>query len=386
MANTATSAGASSAPTILQPVEESSPGFTRGDRFFSELKPVEISPELLDLTTKAFAKADMADMADIRRSYRAVGFPTEVINVLLASWSSSTQKRYQGPWKTWSQWCLARGLCPLSAPVTKVLTFLAEIAAQRGLEYRTIAVYKSAISQAHFPVGHSPLGELPVVSRFMKGIFRTKPPSPRLSCTWNVKPLLEYLSTLEPLSTLSMKQELTLKLATLLALTSAARAHELVKLDLDAVSKKANSWEFTILSHVKTSRPGHPPWRIYLPAYLDNQSICVIRALEAYQARTETVRNSTQLLISHIRLFGPITSQTFSRWLRKSLNLAGIDHRFTGHSTRSASTSSAAEAGLPLETILEAADWSSARTFERFYLKPSTRGDFAMTVLNTLST
>lgn len=324
-------------------------------------------------------------MADIGRSYRAAGFPTEVINVLLASWSSSTQKRYQGPWKTWSQWCLARGLCPLSAPVTKVLTFLAEIAAQRGLKNRTIAVYKSAISQAHFPVGHSPLGELPVVSRFMKGIFCTKPPSPRLSCTWNVKPLLEYLSTLEPLSTLSMKQ-LTLKLATLLALTSAARAHELVKLDLNAVSKKANSWEFAILSHVKTSRPGHPPRRIYLPAYLDNQSICVIRALEAYQARTETVRNSTQLLISHIRPFGPITSQTFSRWLRKSLNLAGIDHRFTGHSTRSASTSSAAEAGLPLETILEAADWSSARTFERFYLKPSTRGDFATTVLNTLST
>lgn len=56
MANTATSAGASSAPTILQLVEESSPGFTRGDRFFSEVKPLEISPELLDLTTKAFAK------------------------------------------------------------------------------------------------------------------------------------------------------------------------------------------------------------------------------------------------------------------------------------------------------------------------------------------
>ena len=112
----------------------------------------------------------------------------------------------------------------------------------------------------------------------------------------------------------------------------------------------------------------------------------MIRALEAYQARTETVRNSTQLLISHIRPFGPITSQTFSRWLRKSLNLAGIDHRFTGHSTRSASSSSAAEAGLPLETILEAADWSSARTFEWFYLKPSTRGDFATTVLNMLST
>lgn len=73
MANTATSAGASSAPTILQPVEESSPGFTRGDRFFSEVKPVEISPELLDLTTKAFAKPPAKEKwKELLESYPAI--------------------------------------------------------------------------------------------------------------------------------------------------------------------------------------------------------------------------------------------------------------------------------------------------------------------------
>ena len=78
----------------------------------------------------------------------------------------------------------------------------------------------------------------------------------------------------DQIETLSLK-ELTQKLVLLLALTSAARAHELAKLSLDSVSIKTDSWEFFLSSHVKTSHPGHPPRKIYLPAYHKNPSICV---------------------------------------------------------------------------------------------------------------
>ena len=79
-------------------------------------------------------------MADIGSVYQAAGFPEEVTNVLLASWSQSTKKRYQGPWRAWSNWCSSRGLCPFSAPVTDVLTFLTETVTNQSLEYRTLAV------------------------------------------------------------------------------------------------------------------------------------------------------------------------------------------------------------------------------------------------------
>lgn len=319
-------------------------------------------------------------MATIREGYQSSGLPSQVIDILVSSWSSGTQKRYRGPWRSWCQWCLQRGLCPVSAPVESVLTFLAELALHQGLEFKTIAIYKSAISQAHIPVEGSLLGELPVVSRFMKGVFRMKPPKPRLSSTWEVQRLLQFLSTLHPLSSLKLKQ-LSLKLAALLALTSAARAHELVKLDLQFVTKKTGSWEFTLASHVKTSRPGHPQRRIYLPAFDEDPRICVIRALEEYYLRTEKLRKSSHLLISYVKPYGAISSQTLSRWLRCSLRLAGIEPHFTAHSTRSASTSAASKAGLPLEAILNAADWSSSRTFELFYHRPSSRGDFAVSVL-----
>ena len=109
-------------------------------------------------------------MANIGSAYQAAGLTEEVTNVLLASWSQSTKKRYQAPWWVWSHWCSSKGLCPFSAPVIDVLTFSTELVTSRSLEYWTLAVYKSAISQGHLLVGQTRLGDLPVVSRFMKGM------------------------------------------------------------------------------------------------------------------------------------------------------------------------------------------------------------------------
>ena len=322
-------------------------------------------------------------MAVIGQTFRSAGYPSSVTDVLLASWSASTKKRYTGPWRAWCQWCASRDLCPVSAPVPDVLTFLAEMTTGKRLEYRTLDVYSSAISQGHLPVDGSRLGRLPVVVRFMKGLFRLRPPTPRLSSTWDVQRLLTFLATLEPLADLTLKL-LLLKLAALLALTSSARAHELVLLDTAWASIKSDSWEFTLGEHTKVSRPGHPPRRIYLPAFPDNPAICVVRTLLDYQARTAMFRKSSRLLISFAKPYWAISSRTLSRWLRDCLRLANIEGPFTGHSTRSASTSAAARMGLPLKLILEAADWSSAKTFHQFYQRPTNRGDFARAVLTAL--
>jgi hypothetical protein len=42
-------------------------------------------------------------------------------------------------------------------------------------------------------------------------------------------------------------------------------------------------------------------------------------------------------------------------------------HDFGVHSTRSASTSAALEAGLSVRDIMNVADWSNASTFNKFY-------------------
>jgi hypothetical protein len=120
--------------------------------------------------------------------------------------------------------------------VNDILTLLVEQFNKRNLAYRTIGVYKTCISQMHDPVDGQQVGSLPLVSRFMKGIFQLRPPRPRYCSTWSVGLVLQKLSKMELLEELSLK-DLTLKSVCLLALTSAARAHELVALDCHYLPK-----------------------------------------------------------------------------------------------------------------------------------------------------
>jgi site-specific recombinase XerD len=265
--------------------------------------------------------------------------------------------------------------------VNEVLNFLAGLFQQQQLSYRTIGVYKSAISQTHDPVGSASLGTLPIVSRFMKGIFRQDPPKPKLCTTWEVKVALSYMRGQKPAAELSLK-ELSHKLILLLALTSAARAHELAALDLAYLAEKEDSWEFVLDIHTKQSRPNHPGRKIFLPVYKECQHLCVVHTLKEYRKRTEAKRRSSRLLLAMVSPHRPISSQTVSRWLRDALTSAGISPTYSGHSTRSASTSAAAESGIALETILEAADWASAGTFRTFYQRPTSRETFARTVIS----
>ena len=207
-----------------------------------------------------------------------------------------------------------------------------------------------------------------------------KPPKPRYCSTWSVKTALSFLESLEPLKKSTLKQ-LCYKTVLSLALTSAARAHRLSALDLAYSLRKEGSWEFSLPTHVKNSRPGHPARKFHFLAFPENPKICVVRSLTAYVERTKGLRESTQLLVSFISPHKAISSQSVSRWLARFLRMAGIELNYTGYATRGASTSAAAAAGLSADLILEAADWA-VQTFERFYHRESSASAFARAVLN----
>ena len=123
-------------------------------------------------------------------------------------------------------------------------------------------------------------------------------------------------------------------------------------------------------THVKNSRPNHPGRDISFSAFTDDPRICVVQCLKEYVKRTTDIRqNEQQLLISYKAPHKAIGNQTLSRWLRTVLTRAGVSLEYTGHSTRSASTSEAGNSGLPMEIILDAGDWSSATVFKKYYYK-----------------
>ena len=88
--------------------------------------------------------------------------------------------------------------------------------------------------------------------------------------------------------------------------------------------------------------------------------------------RTAHLRDcdSDTLLISFIKPYHKVSTDTIARWIKTVLHLAGIDTSiFKAHSTRSASTSAATKLGVPLQDIMSSAGWSSNSTFGKFYNK-----------------
>jgi len=104
--------------------------------------------------------------------------------------------------------------------------------------------------------------------------------------------------------------------------------------------------------------------------------------LQAYEARTlqfrvwSTENRKILLFLSWIGKHDPVTGSTIARWLKTCLTEAGINTEiFKGHLVRGASSSTAASTGVTTADILKAADWSSAGTFQKFYLRPTKESD-----------
>ncbi|CAH1242857.1 TNKS2 [Branchiostoma lanceolatum] len=72
-----------------------------------------------------------------------------------------------------------------ASPLREVLEFLLSLY-EKGLQYRTLNVYRSAISTTHLPVEGQPLGQHPLVKRFLKGVFELRPALPKYSFTWDL--------------------------------------------------------------------------------------------------------------------------------------------------------------------------------------------------------
>ena len=81
-----------------------------------------------------------------------------------------------------------------------------------------------------------------------KVFLRVDPTKPKYCSTWNVKTALLLFESLKLLEDLTLRQ-FSYKTVLLLALASAARAHELSLLDLSCSLKKESSWEFNA-SHI----------------------------------------------------------------------------------------------------------------------------------------
>ena len=205
----------------------------------------------------------------------------------MQSWSANTHKQYQPYVAQWLEFCRGRETNPYDPPIGTVLDFLVTLH-DKGLKYSTLNTAKSAISAVILPTNNHTIGTHPLVSRFMRGIYKSNPPTPTYHTTWKVQTVLTYLSSQDSVEKLDLKS-LTLKLLMLIALVSAQRGQSIHMLDTACMKVTESSYEFSLPEHVKQSRPSFKTPSVILMAYPVNKALCVYSHLTEYLRRTQSL-------------------------------------------------------------------------------------------------
>lgn len=307
---------------------------------------------------------------------------TQATSIILASLSESTKGQYNSHLSRFHEFCKSKQHFNLtSVPVNLGIEYLTDMF-NSGLSYSSINTARSAISQ-FVMMDNSMLnfGEHPLTVKFMKGVFKLRPPTPKYDTTWDVAPVLTHLKGLD----VSNLKNLTFKCVMLLALTTGQRVQTLSVLDLEYLTRTTDKFVFAVRDIIKTSKP-NKHHQVVIVKYDKCPQICPYVILVQYLERTSALRQDNKLFVSIQKPHKPVSAQTISRWLVQVLRTAGVSTSFGAHSTRHASSSMAHSREVSMDTILKTVGWAREKTFASFYRKniESDQGSFSRAVLDNI--
>ena len=126
----------------------------------------------------AYRSPTSSRMAIVREQCRLGCLSSTASQLVTASWRSKTTSSYEPLFRKWYSWCLERDRDPTRGLVVDIADFLAELF-QQGYQYRSLNAYRSAISSAHEKVDGELVGQHPLISRVLKGVFNERPLKPK---------------------------------------------------------------------------------------------------------------------------------------------------------------------------------------------------------------
>jgi len=336
-------------------------------------------------------------MAVGKRALMDRGFSEEVANRVCAPQADSTRAVYEGKWRIFKKYCEDKDIDPFKASPPQIGDFLTYLFDKKDMMPSTIEGYRTAIAGALKHQTGINLGKDPILTDLLSWMHRRRPKSSKVIPPWDLKLVLLALQEppFEPLQDANAVslQHLTWKTVFLTLLASGGRRGEVHALEYKSFQHHPK-WKYVIL------RP-HPEFvnktqirtqgatkldSFKIPSLYDfvgpdlpkDQKLCPVRALKAYRARTQNMREGKHLFISHRPEHkGDIHRNTVSGWIRKLLtyiykNAKDDTLRLAGtstHAIRGMAATLAYRGGVDLEEVLRACSWSSQTTFTDFYLK-----------------
>ena len=132
------------------------------------------------------AQNEPSYLSTVRQQLQGLGFTTS-IEVITSSWPEGKASQHQAYLQKWLTFCRQQHCDILSSPIPMDVDFLSMLY-EIGSSYSTIDTALSTLSFIlQFNSNLSiPFGQLPVVKRFLKGIFEPRPAFPRYKSIWDV--------------------------------------------------------------------------------------------------------------------------------------------------------------------------------------------------------
>ena len=297
-----------------------------------------------------------------------LGFDKQTILLALDAWRPSTKKLYTTYLRKWALFCVRFGVSIMRPSLPQACRFL-RLLHQEGLGYGAVNAARSALATILPDFNGSSFGKHPIVCMIIKGVYERKPPAPKYVSFWDVNKVLNMLKSWGKNSQLSLKL-LTFKLVILMLLVTSQRGQTVWALSLDGLEINEEA-VFKLRTLLKHNRQGDSLQALVLKPFPECSRLCVVKTLKMYLKKTEEVRRGeTSLLLSFVSPYKPIARDTLSRWVLRTLNMAGIDtDRFKSHSTRGASVSAAKRLGISVNMILKHAGWRKEDSFAKYYDK-----------------
>lgn len=283
---------------------------------------------------------------------------------MLSSLADSSIKQYDSCLKKWWCFCQHNDVDFYNSDIKQILKFLTE-EFNKGASHGSLNSCRSAISLLQ----GAKIGENPLIRRLFTGITKLRPSKPKYDVVWNPQIVLDHISEWGDNNVLTL-EKLTLKLVTLLALITAHRMQTLSLINVQNIEKSTDLIQIKIPDRIKTSKLNKTQPILIIPYFHQDKRICPASALEDYLEKTKELReNETRLFISFKKPYKEVTSQTLSRWIKKTLQDSGVDvNIFDAYSTRHAATSLAKKNGVGIDIIKKCAGWTEkSGTFARFY-------------------
>ena len=164
--------------------------------------------------------------------------------------------------------------------------------------------------------------------------------------------------------------EVSRKLVRLFMLLSGSRVNSISHFKITNMYLAYKECTFVFDDVLKHSRPSFKEKPLVFRAFLQNPKLCPVSTLIQHLDIRLSRSSDTTIVLTMVRSYKGPSSDTIGRWIKNTMQKAGISTGlFSPHSCRSATTSKADTSGTSITTILQSANWSRTSTFKKLCLK-----------------